>query len=475
MLAALRFLSPYRAAGYLAARCAAFMHEVPSLWRLAWPLILSQLAQSGILFVDSLLMGQLGPAALAGGALALSTYFLVYVLAFGVLSASGTLVALAYGAGKRRRLVAAVRAGLVLGAGLSLLAGVLLWHAEPWMLMLGQAPETARVAAGFLRVLVWGLPFGLLFLTLRSFASGINRPGPVPFITFSALALSAVLGWLLSQGLGSWRGLGVYGIALSSAITYFYMGMAFTWVVRHHRGFARYPVFGRIRRRDLAMIGPVLRLGLPTAGTLGMESGLFSASAYLMGALGAAQLAAHQSMMQLVIASFIVPMGLMHAISMRVGQAIGAGEPRRARGAALTGQLLALVWTGVTASVLLLMPETLLSAFLPAGRPGAEAARAVALTLAPVAALLFVIDAWQSILGAALRAVKDARFSMVVYGLGCWGVGFPLAWVLSHGPLGALGVWVGLTTGLVSAGLLLMWRFEKLSHALIAGRRQVGL
>ena len=432
--------------------------DASSIFVLALPLVLSNFAQSGILIVDSMLMGQLGAQALAGGALGLSAFYLCYTLSFGVVSASGNLVALAHGAGRRRDVVAAARAGMLVAVGMALLMGTLLWNVKPLMLLLGQDPAIAETAQGFLRLLVWGMPFGLLFLALRSFSTGVGRPGPVPFITGSALLLSAALGWVLSQWLG------VYGVALSSALVYLYMGLSFAWVVARHPSFRRYPLFAGFTRRDLATLRPLWALGLPSAGSLGLESGLFNACTWLMGALGAAQLAAHQGMMQLVIASFMVPLGLLYATSMRVGQAAGAGDHDRVLSLGRTGQGLALAWTALTAVVMLLWGESLIRLFLPDGRPGVEAARAVALTLVPLAALVCMLDGWQSVAGGALRALSDARATMVINALGFWGVGFALAWGLSRGGLGAAGVWMGMAGGLLVTSLLLYFRFERLAR-----------
>ncbi len=446
-------------------RCSRFMHDARGIGVLAKPLILSQFAQTGILFIDTLLMGRLGAQALAGGALALSTFYLCYVLAFGLVAAAGNLVAIHHGAGRRRDVVAAVRAGLLLAAAASLGFGVLLWNIHPLMLWLGQDAHTALIARDFLRVLVWGMPFGLLFLALRSFAAGVGRPGPVPVITLSALAFSAIAGWALSQWLG------VYGVALSAALTYGWMGLAFSAVVAWHPTFRRYPLFARFTRRDFAALGPLLRVGVPTSVTLGLESGLFNVGAWLMGALGAAQLAAHQSMIQLVIASFMVPLGLMYATSMRAGQAAGAGDWAQVRRYSRCGLWLAIGWSCVAALLLLAMPLPLIALFLPDGREGVDAARTAALALLLPAALMFVLDAWQALAGGMLRALKDARASMLIYAAGCAGFGLPLAWLLSRHGLGGAGVWWGMCAGLLLIGALSQYRLAGRIRALQAGAR----
>jgi MATE family multidrug resistance protein len=272
---------------------------------------------------------------------------------------------------------------------------------------------------------------------------------------------------------GSWPGIGIDGIAVSSVITYAYMGLAFGLVVLRNPVFACYKLFGAFERCDLKTIKPLLLLGFPTAGTMALESALFSTCAYLMGALGAADLAAHQSMFQLVMVSFIIPIGLTQGISMCVGQAAGAGEFDRVKHLGHLGQMMAVGWSLLTASIVLLAPNLLLALFLPEGRPGAQAARAIALSLTPLVALLLIFDAWQTVVNGILRALKDAHATLVIYSLGCWGVGIPLAWWLSRHGLGAVGVWVGMATGLACVSILLVWRFNHQTHALISGRKHL--
>ncbi len=455
----------------LAEQCNSIMDEVRPLWHLAVPLVLSQITWTGILFIDSILMGQLSADALASGALALSTFFFLYVLGAGIVSAAANLVSLAHGAGKRDEVISATRAGLIVTLLTPLLLGIVLWNAEPLMLALGQPPATVRDAIGFLHILMWGLPFGLLFLTLRGFASGIGKAGPVAYITGGALLLSPGLGYVLSQGIGSWPGLGLTGIAISSTFTYVFLGLSFAWLVACAEPYRSYHIFGRFTRRDFATLKPFMKLGFPAGGTMGLESGMFTSCAYLMGAISAAALAAHQSMMQLVIASFMIPAGLTFATSIRVGQIAGAGDYRAAARAGIAGQLMGILWTLLTTVVLLLAPNALIALFLPDGREGVEAARPIALTLVPVVATMLVLDAWQTILGGCLRALKDARATMVIFGIGCWGIAIPLAWYLSRHGMGPSGVWAGMSVGLLVVTALLLMRFRTLTRQLGSGLR----
>lgn len=445
--------------------------ELRPILAMSLPLILSQAAQIGIMFIDSVLMGRLGPDALAAGGLAVSSYFFCFVLAFGVIAAAGNLVALAHGRGDRRAVVAATRACLLVSLVMSLAIGTALWHAEPVMRALGQSPDTAARAGAFLRILLWGQPLSMLFLTLRSFASGIGNPGPVPFITLSALLIAPLSGLALSRGIGSWQGMGLDGIALSSVLTYGYMALVFVAVVLKNPVFARYRLFAGFAARDLAAVRPLMRLGVPTSGTMALENCMFTASAYMMGALGPAALAAHQSIFQMVMFSFIVPIGLTQGASMCIGQAAGAGDFSRARRQGQLGQLLAVLWSLLTAGLILLAPQLVLTLFLPADLSGAAAARAIALTLAPMAAAVLICDAWQTVANGILRALKDAHATLVIYALGSCGIGLPLGWFLSRNGLGAPGVWAGMAAGLATVSLLLVRRFGRLSRGLIDGSR----
>ncbi|WP_167376262.1 MATE family efflux transporter [Xenorhabdus vietnamensis] len=433
-----------------------WLDDVRSILTLATPLIISQCAQSGIFFIDALLMGQLGPQALAAGALAISAFYLCYILSFGVISAAGNLVAIYHGAGRRRDIVSAIRCGLLLALLLSLGMGILLWNVTPLMLMLGQPPQTVEVAQKFLHILVWGMPFGLLFLALRGFTAGIGKPGPIPFIMFSALILSGSLGWILSQMMG------IYGIAIASIITYGYMGIAFVVILCLHRHYKRYPIFTRFTRKDLSIMPELLKIGIPTAGTLGLENSLFNGCAWLMGALGAITLAAHQSLMQLVIASFTVPLGLMYAVSMRAGQASGAGNWHKVRNLSWIGNTLILLWSLFTISVLLLIPNELLSLFLPSDINQATEAKNIALMLVPFAALLCLLDGWQTMVCGLLRALKDAQITVIISGVSYWGIGLPLAWWLSQYSLGPAGIWWGMCSGLFIACFIMQIRLQVL-------------
>lgn len=435
-----------------------YLSDIYAILTLGFPLILSQCAQTSILFIDAFFMGQLGPQELAGGGLALSAFYLCYMLSFGVISATGNIVSQAHSAGHNHDIIAAVRVGVLLSFVLSLIFGALLWNVKPFMLMLNQDPCIADIAQRFLHILVFAMPFGLLFLTLRCLITSINQPKSIPLITVSALILATLLDWGLSKTLG------IYGIALATVFTYVYTGVSLSIIIKHHPSFHLYSILSYFNEYDWKMLRLFLKIGLPTAGTFGLESSLFNASVWFMGSLGVAQLAAHQSMMQIVIISFTIPLGFMYAVSIRVGQAAGVNDWAKVRRLTLAGKCLVLLWTLPIMAILILKSDLLFNIFLPEGHKYTVEARSVARSIAPWAAFLCMLDGWQVLVNGVLRALKDVNITLIIYLVSCWMVGLPLAWWLSRGYFCAMGVWLGMCFSLVLVCLLLQIRFEILSR-----------
>jgi MATE family multidrug resistance protein len=445
------------------ARIKTLKDDALSIFSLALPLIATQCIQSVTLLVNTFLMGQLGPKALAGGALALSAFYMCYILAFGMVSATGNLVAISYGAGRHQEVISTVRSGLLLSLLISLGMGILLWHSTPLMLALGQDREIIEVAQRFLRILIWGIPFNLWFLTLRSFSAGLGKTRAILWLMLSSLLFSGGLGWLLSKSYG------VYGIAMVSTFTYVYMSITFTCLIHFHPTYKRYPVFFNFSLSDVAILPSLLRIGSAWAGTLCLETSMLNICAWLIGALGAEALAAHQSVMQLVITSFAVPNGLMYAVSILVGQAAGTENWYKVRSLLWTGGSILLSLSLSIIIILLLLSNQLLSLFFPDEIVSTNEARNIAMKLMPLAALLCLLDGWQTFISGILRALQDAKITMLIHGISYWIVGIPIAWFLSEQGCGPIGIWWGMCIGFAIACVILQIRLGVCLHTLING------
>lgn len=435
--------------------------ELLAILRLAGPLIAAQLANVLMVFTDTVMMGLLGPAELAAGGLGAASYSFVSIFCVGVIAAVGNLVAIRHGAGDVAGAARLTQAGMWLGWGLALAAGLLLWNLAPLLRVFGQEAHNIEGAMQFLSTLVFALPGYMTFMALRGFTSAIGRPGPVMAISIGGALANFALNYVLIHGWFGLPRLGLAGIGLITALVMTTMALLLAWHVTRHPAYAAYSLRHGLLQPRLDDLRELLRLGLPIGGTYAVESGLFAFAALCMGALGSQALAAHQVAIMSVYVAFMVPVGISYAVTFRIGQHFGAGRLEDARRAGRLGIGLGAGCMLSFAALFWLAPEWVVGLFLERGNAEFEAVVQMAVGLLAIAAWFELFDGIQTIAMGAIRGLKDAKTTFLV-GLGCyWLVGAPAAWLLAfHFGWGPQGVWWGLASGLACAALGLTLGFE---------------
>ena len=435
--------------------------ELLAILRLAGPLIAAQLANVLMVFTDTVMMGLLGPAELAAGGLGAASYSFVSIFCVGVIAAVGNLVAIRHGAGDVAGAARLTQAGMWLGWGLALAAGLLLWNLAPLLGVFGQEAHNIEGAMQFLSTLVFALPGYMTFMALRGFTSAIGRPGPVMAISIGGALANFALNYVLIHGWFGLPRLGLAGIGLITALVMTAMALLLAWHVTRHPAYAAYSLRHGLLQPRLDDLRELLRLGLPIGGTYAVESGLFAFAALCMGALGSQALAAHQVAIMSVYVAFMVPVGISYAVTFRIGQHFGAGRLEDARRAGRLGIGLGAGCMLSFAALFWLAPEWVVGLFLERGNAEFEAVVQMAVGLLAIAAWFELFDGIQTIAMGAIRGLKDAKTTFLV-GLGCyWLVGAPAAWLLAfHFGWGPQGVWWGLASGLACAALGLTLGFE---------------
>ncbi|MDX1444512.1 MAG: MATE family efflux transporter, partial [Gammaproteobacteria bacterium] len=261
--------------------------------------------------------------------------------------------------------------------------------------------------------------------------------------------------WVLMYGKLGFPQLGAIGTGYASAITQWVMLLVLVVSMRRAPIFRRYGIFRHFEWPERRTILTLVALGAPIAVSIFMEGSLFSAVGLLMATLGKLTVAAHQIAINWSAMMFMVPLGLAGGITVRVGQAQGAGQPEQAR---FRG------WVGMVAAVGFMLFSSLLIVFfhdwIVALYTEESAVATLAVSLLFVAVAFQIFDGQQVAAAGVLRGYKDTRIPMYITVLAYWGLGFPTAWgvgiLLDGGPLW---VWVGLISGLFTAGMLLTWRF----------------
>ena len=436
--------------------------EAIATLQLGGPLIAAQLAQISINFVDTVMAGNLSPQALAAVAVGGNVWFAIVVVCIGLLISVSPSVAQLFGAGKYEEIGPCVRQGLWLSQAAGVLSLIVLQEVRPVLEWFNVAPELVPTTIGFVRAISWGLPAFCGYQVLRSFSEGISMTKPVMYVSLLALIGNLTGDYILMYGKLGMPALGAPGCGVASAIVMWLMFLVMAIYIKAGAQYRRYGIFNHFELPRWKEMSALLKLGAPIAVSLFMEASLFSVVALLMGSLGSTVVAGHQIAINVASITFMVPLGLAMAISVRVGQAIGRGEPDAARFAGFVGIMLAGIFMTFSALVMFLAPE-----FIAGIYTNDPAVKQMAVTLLFMAAIFQIFDGLQVASNGALRGLKDTRIPMVITLFAYWGIGLPLAYVLgiSRGG-GPRSLWIGFICGLVAAAVLLNTRFHLVASRL---------
>lgn len=438
--------------------------EARAMLVLALPLAATQLAQIAINTTDVVMVGWLGPDALAAVALGSGVNFVPLMFLIGVAVAVSPLVSQARGAHTHflRDARRSVRQGLWAVALLGLPCSFALWHTEAILRAAGQEPAVSAEAAAYARALVPGLIPAGWFVVLRSFVSAMERPRSALVVMVGAFFLNVFVNWLLIFGNLGLPRLGVVGAGVASSISNVACFLALLGFILWDRRLKRFAILGRLWRPDWPRFWRLLVVGVPIGASLLLELGLFVGSTLLMGPYGTAALAAHQIAIQIAAVTFMVPLGVAQAATVRVGLAAGRGDHDGVGDAGLVAVALGVGFMVLTGIVMVSVPGPIIAAFLgvadPASNPEIAPVFAMAVLFLHYAALFQVADGMQVVGQGILRGLSDTR-APVIFGLvGFWLVGFGAAAGLGslYGPTG---IWTGLVAGLFVVGGLCLIRF----------------
>ncbi len=439
--------------------------ELTETVRLAWPMALTQLGQIAMMTTDLVLLGRLGSEVVAATTLAHTVLFAAFVVGMGLIAAVAPLAAQAFGARRPRDVRKALRAGL----WAALLAGVplsfLQLRGEAILLALGQASGPAALAGDYLASLGFSLVPAWCFMALRNFMGAVNRPEPALWITLAAIPANLVLAYALIFGAFGLPRLELFGAGLATALVNLLMCAAAVAVCYAQHPFKKYRILGEFFRPDGETLRQLVVIGLPVTFAYSLEFGLFAVAAIMMGWLGTVELAAHQIALQVASIMFMVPFGISMAATVRVGQAVGRRDAPGTRRAGWVAIALGAAFMTAMVVLVVLTREVIPLVYLGPETPELRPAIALAATLLVLGASFFIADGVQTIAAGALRGFADTRVPLLFAAISFWGVGFPLAHVLGFGAaLGAEGIWIGLSVGVMVYAMLLLARFALLTR-----------
>ena len=433
--------------------------ELRALVRLALPVVVVQVGLTSMGLVDTLFVGRVSEQALAGVALGNIATFSLLCFGLGTLMALDPLITQALGAGDHPAVGRAIRRGLVLAVALSVPVSAVLLVVGPILTLLGQPTEIVPIAAAYARVSVLGVPAFFLFVVARQALQAMHLTRAIVVVVVVANVANALLDVALVFGRFGAPRLGAVGSAWATATSRWAMAVGLfvaAWpALRPHVLGGRGP---RVPwRRRLAPLAAMLRLGAPIGGQYVLEIGTFTVVAVVMGWLGTRQVASHQVAIGLASFTFMIPMGISAAAGIRVGHAVGRADPAGARRAAGVSLACGGVVMTLCAATFLAIPRPLAALFT-----NQESVVDLAAKLIRVAGVFQVFDGLQVVAIGVLRGLGDTRTPIVVNLLGFVLVGLPVALLLGlRTSAGAVGLWWGLTVGLVVVAGVLLWRVAR--------------
>ena len=438
-----------------------WLQELRSTLGLAWPLILANVTQQAIQATDVLLMGRLGAAPLAAATLALNLAWTFSIFLLGLITASAPMMATALGrrSNSVRDVRRTFRAGLWLVAIVMPPYWLLLWHIGDLMRAFGQSEELAGMGQTFLRAYMWLVAPWLVFQLLRNFVSTLERPRIVLWLSIGGIALNALISWSLIFGHFGLPALGLLGGGLGSTITWSILCAALIAVTSLDRQFRRFHLFGNWWRFDRQRTVAMVRLGWPIGATMGLEIGVFALAAYLMGWIGAPAVAGHAVALQVAALTFMVPLGLGQAATVRVGLAVGRGDPQGITRAGWTAWALGTGFMGLMALAIFSVPRLLVTLFLD-DVPRNALVIGLAVSFLKIAAAFQLADGAQVIGAGMLRGLHDTRWPLIFALVGYWVVGLGIgAWLAFGRDWRGVGIWTGLASGLAAVAALMLARW----------------
>jgi len=425
--------------------------------RLAAPLALTELGWMLMGIVDTIMAGRLNATAVGASSLGNMLFYPIAISGTGLLLGLDTLIAQAFGAGDPRDCRRSLVNGLWLGLGITLPLVAVIFASIPAVRAAGTNPNVFAQFAPYLKVLAWSVAPLVFTVALRRYLQAVDVVQVILFAMISSNVLNLLGDYAVMFGHWGAPRMGLEGSAWSTTTARVYMTLVLAAAVWRHERKSGNLLFQISWMPDIERIRRLIALGLPAAAQILFEGSVFGLVTVWASRLDEASLAAHSIAVQVIATTFMVPLGISSAATVRVGQAIGRGDSRGARTAGWAALLLSTIFMGSAALAMSLAPRFIVRLFI-----ADPAVVAIGAVLLRIAALFELFDGFQIVATGALRGLGDTRQPMIAHFLGYWVVGVPVAYVLCF-PLhwGAAGIWVGLTAALILIGVALLaawWR-----------------
>lgn len=443
----------------MASRTPRLTREARGLLSLALALIANNMALAGNNFADTVMSNRVDAKAMAAVAVGSSIWLVAILFVSGLLLSVTLNTAHSFGANRLRDVGRFMWQGMWLGVACSLVLGLLMAHVEGPLIWLGTDPSVIPIAAEYLKAELWGLPAVCVYVSLSGATEGIGHTRPILFIAVLGLAVNITCNYVFMFGKLGFPAMGAVGCGYATAVALWVNLLALSLYMRVARFYAPFGLLDRFQWPSWRMILELISIGAPISVTFVAEALFFTTVTLMMATFGAAAVAGYQAVTSFTAILLMIPLGVSTAATIRVGHAMGRGDPASAVLAGRVAIALCGAFMMLTGMLLLIDREGLIALVYSEDSDVAD----MAFRLLPFAAVLQVFDGLQLSAGGVLRGYKDTKIPMVLNVVAYWGVGAPLAWFfgvhLDGGPMITV---IGMMIGLAFCAVLLNWRVERI-------------
>jgi len=435
--------------------------EIRRTLALAFPIVIGQVGQMLMGIADSVMIGRVGTVPLAASAFGHSLFTVSFILGVGLLISVSVLGARAHGAGQSSACAEYLRHGMIMAWVMGLLGALLIFAMSLKLEIFGQPAEVNAAGETYIRIIALSLVPTLLFQVLRQFSEAVGFPWGAMGILLASVVLNVVLNWILIYGNLGAPAMGLDGAGWATLISRVVSVVGLWMWLKHRNSVSReWPgrgdntvwwapvVWSRLRE--------MLQIGVPTAGQLMFEAGAFVAAAMMMGWIGTVPLAAHQIALSCASVTFMVPLGISMATSVRIGRAVGEGRSEALRRIGFGSIFIGIVFAVVFTLIFAFGGDLIVSGFTHDSEVAILAAQ-----LLIIAAVFQIFDGGQVLASGALRGLADVKVPSVMTFVAYWLMALPTGYFLGVRRDDPHGVWIGLAVGLAAAYMFLTWRFYR--------------
>jgi MATE family multidrug resistance protein len=429
------------------------------------PLVVYNLAEMLMRFIDTLIVGRLGAVELAAVGLTAGIIFNLFDALIGVLSISAVLIAQGQGASDSRLMSQGVHQGLWTSLIIFVPVCAIAYKID-WILYAArQDPLVIEIAKKYAGAVVWSILPLMWFTVLRNFLATLGKAKAIILVNIAATVLNLILSYISAYGKMGFPALGVAGVGYATSLTCWLMFITLLLYIWQSKELRSYGLFEKLELPSLSIQKKFFRLGLPATGSSLLEHGLFNAVALIMGALGADYLAATQIAYSYLNIGCVVPYALAQAATLRVAYSLGAGSKALAHQSGLLALLAGAVFMVFMTCVLWLWPNSIVNLFVDTTDMKNYFVLSITMESLIFIGFLQIFDGMQIVATGALCGLEDTKVPFIMGVLCFWLIGLGGGSVLSFAfDFGAPGIWTGLCAGLVAAAILLTWRFYRLTR-----------